>query len=68
MGLSIIWLGHASFQIKINGKNIYTDPYMGKYNDKADIILITHPHFDHCDPSKIKRIKQNNTLIIGPKN
>lgn len=68
MGLSIIWLGHASFQIKINEKNIYTDPYMGKYNDKADIILITHPHFDHCDPSKIKRIKQNNTLIIGPKN
>lgn len=68
MGLSIIWLGHASFQIKADGKNIYLDPYMGKYNDYADIILITHPHFDHCNPSKIKRIKQNNTVIISPKN
>ena len=37
MGLSLIWLGHASFQIKADGKNIYIDPYKGVYEEKADI-------------------------------
>ena len=67
MGISIIWLGHASFQIKADGKNIYIDPYKGKYIDNGDIILITHPHFDHCDPSKIKKIKKIDTTIVAPK-
>lgn len=68
MGLSLIWLGHASFQIKADGKNIYIDPYKGVYEEKADIILITHSHFDHCDSSKIQKIQKSDTLVIAPKN
>ena len=67
MVIWVKWLGHASFQIKADEKNIYIDPYKGKYVDSADIILITHPHFDHCDLSKIKKIQKNNTIIIAPK-
>ncbi len=66
MGLSVKWLGHASFQIKANGTNIYVDPYEGEYEDKADIVLATHSHFDHCDPSKIKRVQKDDTLVIAP--
>ncbi|UCE44278.1 MAG: MBL fold metallo-hydrolase [Candidatus Bathyarchaeota archaeon] len=66
MGFSVKWLGHASFQIKAEGKNIYIDPYEGEYKDKADLVLATHSHHDHCDPSKINKIHEDDTLTIAP--
>jgi L-ascorbate metabolism protein UlaG (beta-lactamase superfamily) len=66
MSISIKWLGHAGFQIKAEGKTIYVDPYEGEYSEKADLILVTHSHLDHCDPSKIKKVRQSNTVIIAP--
>jgi len=66
MGFSVKWLGHASFEIKADGKTIYIDPYEGEYRDKADLILVTHSHDDHCDTSKIKKIKKEDTLVIAP--
>jgi len=66
VGLAVKWLGHASFQIEADGKNIYIDPYEGEYTDKADVILVTHSHFDHCDASKIRKIRKSSTLVIAP--
>lgn len=66
MNLSIKWLGHASFQIRAEGKTIYVDPYEGEYSEKADLILVTHSHFDHCDTSKIKKVRKADTVIIAP--
>jgi L-ascorbate metabolism protein UlaG (beta-lactamase superfamily) len=66
MSISIKWLGHAGFQIKAGGKTVYVDPYEGEYSEKADLILVTHSHLDHCDPSKIKEVRQSNTVIIAP--
>lgn len=66
MTASIKWLAHASFQIKTEGKTIYIDPYEGNYSEKADLILVTHSHTDHCDPSKIKKVRKANTVIIAP--
>jgi L-ascorbate metabolism protein UlaG (beta-lactamase superfamily) len=60
------WLGHASFHVVADGKSIYIDPYEGKYESKADIILVTHSHFDHCDTSKINRVRKSDTVIIAP--
>lgn len=67
MALSIKWLGHASFQIKAEEKTIYVDPYKGEYSEKADLILVTHSHSDHCDTDKIKRIRKADTVTIAPK-
>jgi L-ascorbate metabolism protein UlaG (beta-lactamase superfamily) len=64
--LSIKWLGHASFQITTEGKIIYVDPYEGKYSEKADLILVTHSHSDHCDPSKIQKVRKAETIIFAP--
>ncbi|MDI6905331.1 MAG: MBL fold metallo-hydrolase [Candidatus Bathyarchaeia archaeon] len=66
MNLSIKWLGHASFQIGAEGKTIYIDPYEGEYSEKADLMLVTHSHFDHCDASKIKKVRKADTVIIAP--
>lgn len=59
------WLGHASFKIA-GEKIIYIDPYQLKgENEKADIILITHSHFDHCSPPDIKKVQKSNTVIVA---
>jgi L-ascorbate metabolism protein UlaG (beta-lactamase superfamily) len=64
--MKLEWLGHASWKLKAGGKTIYIDPYQGDYDEKADLILATHSHTDHCDPRKIKRIKGDSTVIIAP--
>ena len=60
----IKWLGHAGFLIK-NSKVIYIDPYNIKEDsEKADLILITHSHYDHCSVVDINKIIKNGTKII----
>ncbi len=59
------WLGHASFLLK-DGKVIYVDPYEIVSGPKADIILITHDHFDHCSPEDISRLLKDSTKIVAP--
>ncbi|MDH5267991.1 MAG: MBL fold metallo-hydrolase, partial [Candidatus Bathyarchaeota archaeon] len=67
MDFLVKWLGHASFIVKAEGKTIYIDPYEGEYDEKADLILVTHSHHDHCDPFKINKIREDHTTIIAPK-
>ena len=61
----IHWLGHASFKISAS-KVIYFDPYEIKTSDNADLIMISHEHFDHCSPDDVAKIQGDNTVIIGP--
>jgi L-ascorbate metabolism protein UlaG (beta-lactamase superfamily) len=63
--MELKWLGHASWLIKTGGKNIYIDPYEGEYKEKADIILSTHHHDDHCKTDKIELIKTENTELVA---
>jgi len=62
----ITWLAHASFMVHVGGKTIYIDPSEGEYEEKADLILVTHVHHDHCDVSKIKLIRRADTTIFAP--
>lgn len=58
------WLGHASFVIR-DGKVIYFDPYkIEEESEKADLVLVTHGHFDHCSPDDIHRVIQPSTVIV----
>lgn len=66
--IQIDYLGHSGFLFSNgSGKIIAIDPY--KVSDKvpkADIILITHPHFDHCSIEDIKKVAKDKTVIIIP--
>ncbi len=63
--INIEWLGHASFKIS-NSKIIYIDPWKIKNNDKADLILITHEHYDHFSLADIQKLIGDNTIIVAP--
>lgn len=57
---------HSSIRVD-EGKIIYSDPYNinGALHD-ADIILITHSHFDHYSPDDIRKVMKSDTVIVCP--
>ena len=63
--LAIEWLGHSGFLIK-NDKTIYIDPFQISTSEKADIIFITHDHYDHCSLPDIEKIAKDKTVVVCP--
>jgi L-ascorbate metabolism protein UlaG (beta-lactamase superfamily) len=63
-GLRIRWLGHAGFMI-IGDFLYYCDPYNIEVDEPADIIFVTHEHFDHYSEKDIRRIVRDTTIFIG---
>lgn len=62
---NIHWLGHDTF--KVTGEKVmYTDPFKIRKQDTADIILVTHEHYDHCSPEDISKISGPKTVIVAP--
>lgn len=65
-GIELKWLGHAGFLIE-NSRVIYIDPYNIRDGlEKADLILLTHSHYDHCSVADIKKIIKEGTKILMP--
>lgn len=69
----MLWLGHASFFIRLGGKNIMLDPVFGEPGflrplvkmsspiekiKKVDYVLLSHDHRDHTDENSIRAIAQ----------
>ncbi len=66
--LTITFFGHASLMFQFQGKIIYLDPVMAEADysklPDADLILVTHEHYDHLDLDAIKEIKKKNTILV----
>jgi L-ascorbate metabolism protein UlaG (beta-lactamase superfamily) len=62
----IKWLGHASFRVEGSGATVYIDPWKLKAFTPADIVCITHSHFDHLSEEDVEKIRKPSTVIIGP--
>jgi L-ascorbate metabolism protein UlaG (beta-lactamase superfamily) len=60
----ISWFGHASVRIK-SERIIYIDPWKIKDSEKADLILITHSHYDHLSPGDVKTLQKKETVILA---
>lgn len=62
---NLVWFGHDGFRLTMGGKNIYFDPFriVGKLKP-ADIIFISHEHYDHCSPEDIAKILKPDTIIV----
>ena len=62
--MKISWLGHDSFRVK-NGKTVIIDPFKLRSDPgKADILLISHEHFDHLSLEDIRKVATSNTTVI----
>ncbi|MGM0428145.1 MAG: MBL fold metallo-hydrolase [Thermodesulfobacteriota bacterium] len=59
----ISWLGHDGFLIDGTQK-LYFDPYQIDGGSRADIICITHEHFDHCSPEDVAKVQGPDTVIV----
>ena len=84
---SVTWLGHAAFMIRIGGKVVLTDPFLGKNAGpwtlgpkrlvappfaakdlpKADVLIVSHNHYDHLDAPTIEAYPyKKETQVIVP--
>jgi L-ascorbate metabolism protein UlaG (beta-lactamase superfamily) len=62
----LTWLGHDSYRVD-GDLVIYFDPYEINEGAAADIILISHEHFDHCSPGDVAKIQNDETVIVSDK-
>lgn len=63
---NIVWLGHSS--VRIDGDTvIYIDPWKLADPKKADLILISHSHYDHLSVEDVAKIQKDDTVIIATK-
>lgn len=61
------WFRQSAMRYAADGLTLYIDPWGTVTDDPpADVILITHPHFDHFLPREIERLRTPKTKILAP--
>jgi L-ascorbate metabolism protein UlaG (beta-lactamase superfamily) len=64
---NIHWLGHDSFRIE-GTDTVYFDPWkLADDAPPADIVLVTHDHYDHFSMDDIRKIAGPRTVVVGPR-
>lgn len=64
---NVTWYGQGSLRIISDDRCIYIDPlWIVEEMHDADIILITHSHFDHLSEDDIKKVIKEDTVFVAP--
>ena len=64
---AVEWLGHSGFRVNAGRTTIYIDPYrVDDAAPPADLILVTHGHYDHFSPRDIDALSHERTWLIAP--
>ncbi len=66
-GTKIKWLGHDTFLLETDSKIIITDPYRISIPLEADMILVSHEHFDHMSIEDLGKVSSIRTTIVAAK-
>ena len=67
MTVRLTWLGHASVKITSASTTIYIDPWkIDNPAQRADIILLTHDHYDHYSQTDLKAVSDASTRVVAP--
>jgi len=64
MNLEFSRIAHDTFRIQ-GSKVIYTDPFKVTKRDEADIVLISHEHFDHLSLDDLQKVTSAKTSLVA---
>ena len=58
---------HSSVRLELGGKVLYVDPFsLTEAPHDADLIFLTHDHFDHFSPADIALVGKPGTVFVLP--
>jgi len=67
MAIEVTWIHHASFRMEHAGTVLYIDPWkLELAPHDADLIFVSHSHYDHCSPEDIEKASNAGTVIVAP--